>query len=568
MATCCMLACGSDATESVNEPEKINDPSHPTAKEWNAGVVGWNLGNQFECSAPGQDGESMAIGNPDGSIKAETAWGNPVVTKKMIKAVKDAGFNAIRIPIRWQCHITNPQAMSIDKAWIARIKEVVDWCLANDLKVIINTHHDKWLEGRPTNMYKEENNQKLALLWMNIASEFAQYDYRVAFAGTNEVHIKDNWGKPTAENLAVQNSYNQTFIDMVRATGGNNEKRHLIVQTYVCNPDFGINNGDFIVPTDMEGNSNDYMSVEFHYYTPWDYAGECKYNYWGDPYKSKGEASSSDEKTMSDFFDKVVKRLCGERGVASTRIAYVSKIDGIKQVVVSDYDGFHRNQITRDTSISMMPVWTLGNKGLVYVNFKTNRPRLYTKAFGRSERALFTQFDQTYSPAVNPKTGELLFSSTKDGKTDLYIGDMESGKARKFAYLKSNQTSPAWSPLSDMRRVTFMGRYNERASWSPSGDRIVYTSMDNGKMNIYTCALDGSDIMQLTSNAGNNEHPTWSPDGKLIAFSSNRSGSYQIYIMRFDGANVTRITQGGENTAPTWSWFYEDKSQTTKEGAK
>lgn len=296
-------------------------------------------------------------------------------------------------------------------------------------------------------------------------------------------------------------------------------------------------------------------------------------------------------RAMHAFFDQVTKRLCGERGVASTKLAYVSKIEGVKQVVVSDYDGFHRTQITRDTSISMMPVWTLGNKGLVYVNFKTNRPRLYTKAFGRSEQPLFTQFDQTYSPAVNPKTGELLFSSTKDGKTDLYVGNMESGKARKFAYLKSNQTSPAWSPFatevlftsdrgggpqifvmgkdgSDLRRVTFMGRYNERASWSPSGDRIVYTSMDNGKMNIYTCALDGSDIMQLTSNAGNNEHPTWSPDGKLIAFSSNRSGSYQIYIMRFDGANVTRITQGGENTAPTWSWFYEDNSQTTKEGAK
>lgn len=297
-------------------------------------------------------------------------------------------------------------------------------------------------------------------------------------------------------------------------------------------------------------------------------------------------------RAMHGFFDNVTKRLCGERGVASTRLAYVSKIDGVKQVVVSDYDGFHRSQVTRDSSISMMPVWTLGNKGLVYVNFKTNRPRLYTKRLGGKEQPLFTQFDQTYSPAVNPRTGELLFSSTKDGKTDLYLGNMQTGAARKFAYLKSNQTSPAWSPYatevlftsdrgggpqifvmgkdgSDMRRVTFMGRYNERASWSPSGDRIVYTSMDNGKMNIYTCALDGSDIVQLTSNAGNNEHPTWSPDGKLIAFSSNRSGSYQIYIMRFDGANVTRITQGGENTAPTWSWFYEDNSkQTTKEGAK
>ncbi|MCQ2060117.1 MAG: translocation protein TolB [Fibrobacter sp.] len=291
------------------------------------------------------------------------------------------------------------------------------------------------------------------------------------------------------------------------------------------------------------------------------------------------------------FFDKVVYRVFGERGVASTKLAYVSKMEGVKQVVVSDYDGFHRSQITRDTTISMMPVWTKGNKGLVYVNFKTNRPRLYTKAFGGSEKPLFPQFDQTYSPAVNPVTGELLFSSSKDGKTDLYLGNLENNKARKFAYLKSNQTSPAWSPYatevlftsdrgggpqifvmgkdgSDMRRVTFMGRYNERASWSPKGDRIAYTSMDNGKMNIYTCALDGSDIVQLTSNAGSNEHPTWSPDGMLIAFASNRSGTYQIYVMRFDGSNVTRITQGGENTSPTWSWFYEEDKPQPKEGKK
>ena len=346
---------------------------------------------------------------------------------------------------------------------------------------------------------------------------------------------------------------------------------------------FSRNHAEYYITGKVEPNAGGMLRVECYLYV-----SKSKDLLMGESYT----VSQKDlRRAMHAFFDQVTKRLCGERGVASTKIAYVSKIDGLKQVVVSDYDGFHRSQITRDSSISMMPVWTLGNKGLVYVNFKTNRPRLYTKKFGRSEQPLFTQFDQTYSPAVNPKTGELLFSSTKDGKTDLYVGNMETGKARKFAYLKSNQTSPAWSPFatevlftsdrgggpqifvmgkdgSDMRRVTFMGRYNERASWSPSGDRIVYTSMDNGKMNIYTCALDGSDIVQLTSNAGNNEHPTWSPDGKLIAFSSNRSGSYQIYIMRFDGANVTRITQGGENTSPTWSWFYEDNSQTTKEGAK
>ena len=283
---------------------------YPTAKQWNKDVVGWNLGNQFECSAPGQDGESMDIGNPEGSINAETAWGNPVVTEAMIQAVKNAGFNAIRIPIRWQCHITDVSKMSIDQAWIARIKEVVGWCLDNDLKVIINAHHEKWLESRPTYEYKDKNCEKLALLWKNIASAFADYDSRLAFAGTNEVHIKDNWGKPEPENLAVQNAYNQTFVDAVRATGGNNAKRHLIVQTYVCNPWFGIDNGDFIIPKDAEGNGNNYMSVEFHYYQPWSYAGypenETHYDYWGAAYKDAGKAPAEDENSMKEFFEKVV----------------------------------------------------------------------------------------------------------------------------------------------------------------------------------------------------------------------------------------------------------------------
>ena len=281
---------------------------YPTAQQWNKDVVGWNLGNQFECT-PAKDGESTEISNL-GSINAETAWGNPRVTKEMIQAVKKAGFNAIRIPIRWQCHITNPDAMSIDPAWIARIKEVVGWCLDNDLKVIINAHHEKWLESNPTDTYKDDNCNKLALLWTNIASEFANYDNRLAFAGTNEVHIKDNWGKPTDENLKVQNAYNQTFVNAVRATGGNNAKRHLIVQTYVCNPWFGIDNGDFIIPKDLDGNDNNYMSVEFHFYQPWSYAGYPdngdRFDYWGDKYKDAGKTPTENEKWMTDFFEKVV----------------------------------------------------------------------------------------------------------------------------------------------------------------------------------------------------------------------------------------------------------------------
>lgn len=280
----------------------------PTAKQWNSEVTaGWNLGNQFECSPSGQDGESVAICDPDNADDAEMGWGNPKVTKKIIKAVRDAGFNAIRIPVRWQFHITNPSAMTISKTWMSRIKEVIGWCLEYDMKVIVNVHHDKWLESRPFHANKEENCQKLALLWMNIANELNKYDYRVAFAGTNEVHLPGEWGNPTTENLEVQNAYNQTFVDIVRATGGNNLKRHLIVQTYVCNADFGVYNGDFIIPTDIEGNGNGYMSVEFHYYNPWEYCGTGEYYYWGEPYKQYGDAPQSDEKTIADFFDKLDK---------------------------------------------------------------------------------------------------------------------------------------------------------------------------------------------------------------------------------------------------------------------
>lgn len=298
---------GAGATTEQGTTAVTTQPASPaqpmTARQWNEGVVGWNLGNQLECTPPGVDSESFALHDPEGADQAETGWGNPVVTRKLLRAVKEAGFNAVRIPVRWQCHISNEKAMSISPRWLARVKEVVDWCLAEDLKVVINTHHDKWLEGRPTAAYKEENCRRLALLWSNIATAFRGYDYRLAFAGTNEVHVRDLWGKPTAENLDVQNAYNQTFVSVVRATGGNNAQRHLMVQTYVCNPEFGLDGG-LIVPQDAEGNGNRYMSVEFHFYNPWTYAGGTTYYYWGAPYQAKGQTPPENEQTITTIFDK------------------------------------------------------------------------------------------------------------------------------------------------------------------------------------------------------------------------------------------------------------------------
>lgn len=260
-----------------------------SAQEWCKNVVmGWNLGNSLESGG------------------GETGWGNPKTTQDMIKAVKAAGFNAIRIPVRWTEQLSDQTNMIVKETWLNRVKEIVDWCLAEDMYVIINTHHEAWLDRSPFYSTQTENNRKLAALWKCIATYFRDYGERLAFAGTNEtiaiVNGQENWGTPTAEWQAVQNSYNQTFIDAVRSTGGKNYYRHLVVQTYACSGWSGLSG--FIVPTDVVENR---MSVEFHDYDPYDYAGGGTYYYWGKKYKDMGKRTPNDDETaMKNYFNRIV----------------------------------------------------------------------------------------------------------------------------------------------------------------------------------------------------------------------------------------------------------------------
>ena len=253
------------------------------AQTWCKNVVmGWNLGNSLEAEG------------------TETSWGNPATTADMIKSIKGEGFNAVRIPVRWGQHC-DMSTMAIDEKWLSRVKEIVDWCLAENMYVIINTHHDLWLEHYPTNAKKTELNEKLGKLWTNIATAFADYDGRLAFAGLNEVNAEGNWGlTPTQENYDVTNSFNQTFVDAVRATGGNNAQRNLIVQSYRCNPTMGLTN--LVVPTDPTPNR---LSVEFHYYDPYSYCSGAagSYNYWGIAFSDKGTVTpDGNEKSLANFF--------------------------------------------------------------------------------------------------------------------------------------------------------------------------------------------------------------------------------------------------------------------------
>lgn len=245
---------------------------------------GWNLGNTFEAISTGT---GMGFLNNKGGLAAETAWQSTKTTQEVIDFVKSLGFKSVRIPCAWAYgHISNAETYEIDSQWMARVKEVVDYCINDGLYVLLNDHWDGgWLENhiKDTDAATIEKNKKiLAALWTQIANVFKDYDEHLLFAGLNEPEATD---QAATNNLIV---YNQTFVDAVRATGGNNAKRVLVVQGPGTNIENTCKYMAGKMPTDVvEGR----LAVEVHYYNPWQFWGMEKDESWGKVFYYWGEGN-------------------------------------------------------------------------------------------------------------------------------------------------------------------------------------------------------------------------------------------------------------------------------------
>jgi endoglucanase len=216
--------------------------------------LGWNIGNSLEATG------------------GETAWGNPKTTKALIDLVKANGFNAIRIPCSWNQNMTNSSTAQIKAEWLARVKEVVQYCVDNDMYVILNIHWDGgWLENNCTEAQKVANNAKQKAFWEQIATSLRDFDEHLLFASANEPNVAD------ATQMAVLTSYHQTFIDAVRATGGKNANRTLVVQGPATDIE-KTNKLMLTLPTDKVASR---MMVEVHYYTPYQFCLMDKDADWG-----------------------------------------------------------------------------------------------------------------------------------------------------------------------------------------------------------------------------------------------------------------------------------------------
>ncbi|MFW5754474.1 MAG: cellulase family glycosylhydrolase [Marinilabiliaceae bacterium] len=296
--------------DNGEEPEEYIEPDQ-TGVEKDASqlavemIIGWNIGNTLEV--PASDG-------------GETGWGNPEVTQQLIDKVQEAGFNAIRIPCAWDSY-ADEETAEIDDAWLERVQEVVDYCVDNDMYVILNSHWDGgWLEENPLYDKQDEVNARQEAYWKQIAIYFRDYDERLLFAGTNEV--REDYGEPSSENIEVQESYNQTFVDAVRSTGGKNAYRNLIVQTYNTNIAHGLEY--FTLPEDE---AEDRLMVEVHYYDPYNFTLNSDMDeactQWGEPFAGGDVCDWEQESHVDDqfsqlketFVDQGVPVIMGEYGV-------------------------------------------------------------------------------------------------------------------------------------------------------------------------------------------------------------------------------------------------------------
>ena len=278
---------------------------------------GWNLGNTMD-----------ACGNwlsPSSTVyDYEKCWGAPTTTKEIIDGIKSAGFNSVRIPVAWSNMISDDGSYTIDPTYFARVDEIVNYVLSDDIYAIVNIHWDGgWWEdfGSTDEAEREETMKRYKAMWTQIAGHYKDYSYKLILESANE-ELGDAFEKANGKDGSYElvNKINQTFVDLVRGMGGKNANRFLLIAGYNTSIDNTCDDR-YKMPTDTIKN---HLMVSVHYYTPstyciaasetnsWGYMGS-----WGTD-KDKEEMRSYFEK-MKKFSDQGYGVIIGEYGVVKVQ---------------------------------------------------------------------------------------------------------------------------------------------------------------------------------------------------------------------------------------------------------
>jgi len=281
--------------------------------------------------------------------------------------------------------------------------------------------------------------------------------------------------------------------------------------------------------------------------------------------------------------DEVVYQFTGERGIAETKIAYVSQLGANKELVMIDYDGFNQAQLTNLRSTSLSPAWSPTDSSVAFTSFFKGYPYLFrVHPFNPRRRGQEPELMSAWpgintSPAWAPDGRVIALTLSKGGNPDIYSLRVGTSDFRQLTNNRGIETDPSWSPTgreiaftsdrsgspqiwvmsvegTNARRLSFGGSYDTQPRWSPRGDTILFTRRTSGGFDLWAISPDGSNARALTQGNGSNEAASWAPNGRHIVFSSSRGGRTQLYTMLADGTEQQPLTRDrGEASSPTWS---------------
>lgn len=337
----------SKSTESSTDTTKAseNKPSQTAEKMRNITsqqlvedmTFGWNLGNTLDVCQADRDGDGKVNEHVEAGEKVdETLWGNPKATKELFTSLKKNGVNAVRIPVTWRDHMDSNG--NIDREWMDRVQQVVDYAYSQGMYVIINVHHDGGGDPKFGAWIIEESQKdyntflkKYKNVWKQIAERFKNYSDYLIFESMNEVGFDTLYNKNKADAYNLINKINQDFVDIIRATGGNNAKRHLLIAGYYTDIERTCDSL-YKMPYDKAGR----CILSVHYYTPWDFCTCDIKHTWG----TKSEVRQMETligKMKKNFVDKGIPVIIGEYAASgsdlSSCIFFIEKLNKL----CSDY---------------------------------------------------------------------------------------------------------------------------------------------------------------------------------------------------------------------------------------
>lgn len=337
----------SKSTESSTDTTKANEnkPSQTAGKMRNITsqqlvedmTFGWNLGNTLDVCQADRDGDGKINEHVEAGEKVdETLWGNPKATKELFTSLKKNGVNAVRIPVTWRDHMDSNG--NIDREWMDRVQQVVDYAYSQGMYVIINVHHDGGGDPKFGAWIIEESQKdyntflkKYKNIWKQIAERFKNYSDYLIFESMNEVGFDTLYNKNKADAYNLINKINQDFVDIIRATGGNNAKRHLLIAGYYTDIERTC---DLLykMPDDKAGR----CILSVHYYTPWDFCTCDIKHTWGTNSEVR-QMETLIGKMKKNFVDKGIPVIIGEYAASgsdlSSCIFFIEKLNKL----CSDY---------------------------------------------------------------------------------------------------------------------------------------------------------------------------------------------------------------------------------------